>query len=282
MGALMSGVKPNLTPLQAKTLEDLQLKDINKSLTPAQMKTLVGLRDKRDAEPKLLKTAQTLLNDIFQEVVFGRSKEIKNKYMEKGLMQEEKSISLYTSVTGELIFKNEERFENDYFTGTPDNIDGKVRDIKSCWSFSSYPLHDTEIKNKWYIYQLSVYMDLTGLDEAELIYCLVDTPHNLIDNELRRVGWDLGVTSTDSIPEKLKVETVQNLIYTEQGLKEYCHQSSDIKLEWFDSFKEVKPENRIKIFEIVKDVKIAKQMKTQVELSREYLVKISHQLAKAL
>jgi hypothetical protein len=282
MGQLMTGVKDPLTDKQQETLIGLQMKQESGTITDSQLTTLGDLIKKRDAKPKLLKTAENLLNDIFQEVVFGRSKEIKSKYLDKGIMAEEKSLSLYTSVTGELIYKNEETFQNDFFVGTPDNCYQKIRDIKSSWDYSTFPMHDKEINNKAYIYQLNVYMDLCGLDEAELIYCLVDTPHELVDDELRRVGWQIGASSTDSIPRELKVETVQNLIYTEEGLIDYCNQSPDVYLEWFDEFKPIRPENRLKVFEITKDVKLLKRMRQQVELGRDYLERISHQVAAVL
>lgn len=282
MGQLMTGVKEPLTDKQNETLIDLQLKQEMGTITDKQLTTLGDLIKKRDAKPKLLKTAENLLNDIFQEVVFGRSKEIKSKYLDKGIMAEEKSLSLYTEVTGELIYKNEENFSNEFFTGTPDNCYEKVRDIKSSWDYSTFPMHDTEIKNKAYIYQLNVYMDLCGLDEAELIYCLVDTPSEMVDDELRRVSYQIGAMSVDSVPRELKVETVQNLIYTEEGLIDYCNQSPDVYLEWFDSFKAIRPENRLKVFEIERDVKLLKRMREQVQLGREYLERISHQVAAVL
>lgn len=281
MGQLMAGVKDSLTDKQKETLAGLLTKQANGNITNRQSITLGGLIAKRDAKPKLLKTATNLLDDIFQETVFGRSKELKNKYLEKGVSQEEKSLTLYTQVTGELLTKNEDQFANDWFTGTPDNTEGLIRDIKTSWDYSTFPMHDEEIKNKAYLCQLNVYMDLVGLDKAELVYCLVDTPFNLVDDELRKVGWNIGVTSTDSIPTELKVETVQNLIYTEEGLIDYCHQSSDIELNWFTGFKEIRPENRIKIFDTYKDGKLLGQMRTQVQLGRDYLCRIAANLVKS-
>ena len=275
MGQLMAGVKPNLTEKQQETLNDLLIKR-DKGITDTQTKLLGSLLEKRDQKPKLLATAKNLCNDIFQEQVFGRSKDIKTKYMEKGLSQEELSISLYTKMTGELLFKNETNFKNDFFTGTPDNTQEKIRDIKTSWDYSTFPMHDKEITNKGYIYQLNTYMNLTGLEESELIYCLVDTPFNLIDDELRKLSWKSGCLSLDSMPIDLKVETVSNLIYTEKGLKEYCHQSTDIEIEWFEGiFKEIQPEHRLKIFELIYDPGIVKQMKDHVYLGREYLNEIA-------
>lgn len=278
----MAGHKPPLTESQMKTLRDLENKQEIKGLTDKQKIMLGDLLAKKHAKPKLLKTAMDLLRDIFQEQVYGRSKELQTKYMEKGTMVEEASLSLYTKVTGKLLYKNEQTLENDYFRGTPDNCYEKVRDIKSSWDYSTFPFHDNEVKNKAYEYQLQVYMDLTGLDFSELIYCLVDTPNVIIDDEIRRLGWNVGVTTPDSLPPELVVEKVQNMIYTEDGLKDYCHQSTWVQIEWFDSFKEVRPENRIKIFETQRDPVILKNMKNRVRQAREELIKMSEDVVHSL
>jgi len=274
MGRLMAGVKPNLTENQEKTLNGLLEKKSNGTITDKQLVTLGDLMSKRDAKPKLMATAKTLCREIFQEQFFGRSKNITNKYLEKGISQEEHSLSLYTSVTGNLLFKNEDNFVDDHFTGTPDNIEGKVRDIKTSWDYSTFPFYENEATNSTYIYQLNTYMALTELDSSELIYCLVDTPFNLVDDELRRLCWKSGCLSLDSLPKKVMAETVQNLIYTEQGLKDYCHQSADVEIEWFDSFKRLRDEDRIKIFDVSYDENIIKSMRSQVEFAREYFARI--------
>lgn len=280
MGDLMAGNKPNLTEKQESTLIGLLDKRDNGKITDKQTSTLGDLIAKRDAKPKLLKTATNKCDEIFQEVVFGRSKELTNRYLEKGISQEEVSLSLYQDVVGDLVLKNEENYQNDYFTGTPDCCHEKVIDIKSSWSYSSFPMNDMEIKNKAYYYQLQVYMNLTGLETAELAYCLVDTPSNLIDDELRKLSWNSGAISLDSIPTKIKVETVQNLIYTVEGLEKFCLQSTDFKLEWFDNFKPIRPENRLKIFAIDYDVSTVRRMREYVELGRDYLAKSAAEVAR--
>jgi len=57
-------------------------------------------------------------------------------------------------------------------------------------------------------------------------------------------------------------------------LKDYCHQSADVEIEWFDSFKRLRDEDRIKIFEVKYDENMIKSMRSQVELAREYFAEI--------
>jgi DNA-binding transcriptional regulator YiaG len=57
-------------------------------------------------------------------------------------------------------------------------------------------------------------------------------------------------------------------------LKDYCQQSADVEIEWFDSFKRLRDEDRIKIFDVSYDENMIKSMRSQVELAREYFARI--------
>lgn len=206
----------------------------------------------RSKSEPLSKTTQSYLKQIHTEEVFNRRFEIRSKYLDKGIMVEEESITLYSKVKGELFLKNQERFTNEFITGEPDNIDGKIRDIKSSWSFETFPLHEESIPNKDYYYQLQGYMALTGLDEAELIYCLVNTPDLLIEDEKRRQSWKLGFME---LPVELAMEIEDNMRF------------EDI------------PENmRVKVFEVKKDNAVIEQIYERVELCRDYLNDLSIEL----
>lgn len=284
VGKLMKGAKPNLTDNQKDTLKGLLDKKDNGKITDKQLTTLGDLIKKRDAKPKLSAGAKSYLDSIIQEEVFGRSHEIKSKYLSKGIMVEELSISLYQQFKPDLMFlKNEKRFNNHIITGEPDNKQGIIRDFKSSWDFSTFPLNATEIPNEDYKWQLDCYMELVNLKESELIYCLIDTPMSLIDDELRRLSWKVGALTTDSLPQELIVETVSNLIYTYKGLEEYCHQSSDIKLSWFaDTFKEIDKAHRIKVFNHNYDYNRIKLMYEYLELARTYLIDNTIGLAESI
>ena len=280
IGKIMKGAKPNLTDKQKETLEGLIEKRNSGKITDKQTSTLGSLIEKRDAKPKLSTGAISYLDEIIQEVIFGRSKEITSKYLSKGIAVEEYSFSLYTEVSNQFLVKNDERFNNEWITGEPDNVQEMIRDIKSSWDFSTFPLHATDIPNDIYKWQLLAYMELTELKKAELVYCLVDTPFTLIDDEIRRLSWKMGYLSLDSMPTEVKVETVCNHIYTLDGLEAYCHQSSDLKTTDFDGiFKPVIKEHRIKVFEMYYDYKMVEQMYTYLQLARNYLITSATNLA---
>jgi hypothetical protein len=284
LGKLMVGVKPTLTSNQETELERLLEKDKEGKITEKQIVTMGELLAKKHAKNELSVTTQNYLNEIHKQVLFKRKSDLKNKYLEKGIQVEEQSLTLFSNVSNFPFYKNEDFFKNDFICGTPDNCKGKIRDIKSSWDYTTFPFYDTEIKNNDYICQLNGYMELTGLKEAELIYCLVDTPFKMINDELRRADWKFNVMDNegnireDSI--KLVTEIVSNMIYTSKGLEDFCNENAAVKLEWFTDFREI-PENlRVKIFTIQKDENLIKSLYSQIEKAREYLTNLSLDIAK--
>lgn len=274
VGNLAIGMKMGLTDNQEKTLIGLNAKREAGKITDKQLITLGDLLAKKTAKPKLGQTGKSYCDKIIQEQVLKRSKAVQTKYFEKGIAVEEYSFNLLCEKVGKFLVKNEERFTNDWITGEPDCTQGKIRDIKSSFDCSTFPLLEDECKKgSVYWWQLQAYMWLTGIHDSELDYVLVDTPSSIVDDELRRLSWKVGALSVESMDTDLKVEKISNLIYTKKGLEEYCHQSSDIELDWFvGKFHEIPMEHRVKIFDVPFDPKAIEQMKTYISLARDYMV----------
>lgn len=110
--------------------------------------------------------------------------------MEKGTLQEEDAITLYSKVTGDLFIKNETNLQNEYCTGTPDILTEPIIDIKTSWDLHTFLKSKYSDLNKAYYWQLQVYMWLTGIKSAKLVYCLVDTPDHLIASAKRQYLWN--------------------------------------------------------------------------------------------
>ena len=60
-------------------------------------------------------------------------------------------------------------------------------------------------------------MELTGCREAEVIHVLVDTPETLIEDEIRRTGWKLGMIE---VPEDLQDKISHNMMFKNVPLEE--------------------------------------------------------------
>jgi len=257
VGNLMVGVGPNLTANQEKQLATLLEKREAGKITDKQLITLGDLLKKRDAKPELSKTAKSYVESLFLTELYGAPKRLSTRATEKGIVQEEQSITLYSEVMGRPFFKNKERRGNGWIQGEPDNAAGKIRDIKTSWSSQTFPIFDTEIKNQLYKWQLDAYMELWGYDEAELIYCLVDTPDELIEREIVAQGYKMGYGA--NVPERIAEEI-------ERSMK----------------FSHVPDPLRVKIFEQRYDKTRIYLMKQQVELAREYMTQLSEQVKDGL
>lgn len=261
IGRLMGGLPKPLTEKQVETLQAYQNKlDCGKNLTERQYEDYGSLLSKKNAKPTLSPGAKTYLKELFKEITFQRSKELKSKYLDKGLICEEQSIQAITEFFGEDFQKNTVRFQNNYFTGEPDIINGnEVIDIKSSWDYETFPMFDEELENKTYYWQILAYMDLLGLKKGRVIYVLNDTPDEIINDEKKRVAWQLGLTSEElrfDIPEDLEFEIERNMKY------------EDIPME-----------ARIKEFEVLHNEKDLNLVKEIIRQSRIYLVELSKSLA---
>jgi hypothetical protein len=150
-------------------------------------------------------TAKGYLLECWIEKTYGRRKDISNKYMEKGTLAEEDSIDLYSLAKKQYFEKNKDRIANEFFIGTPDLYTGKsiteadmVIDLKTSWDIFTFYSVMLKPINKLYYYQLQAYMDLTGAKEARLVYCLVNTPIHLVEDEKKKTMWKMGIIDPDT------------------------------------------------------------------------------------
>ena len=194
----------------------------------------------------LSQTTKTYLQELAVEEIYGIRKEFSSRYTDKGNEVEELSIALCNDVLDlGFIYKNEENYSNDWISGTPDvNTDEILLDVKSSWDATTFPFFDTELKNKEYFYQLQGYMWLTGKEESLLCYCLIDTPLQIVEDEIRREHWKA------------------SLIEENSDLRAFVQSKH--------TFGHIPKEKRLKTFKIVKDDAIIENIKTRIEECREY------------
>ena len=115
----------------------------------------------------LSETAKTYIQEYFKEKELGIKKDIWSRYTTKGIEMENEAIQFAGSMLGwSFVLKNEERLTNDYITGIPDVIyKDLLADIKCSWDGSTFPMFESELKNKDYYWQMQGYMWLTGRSE---------------------------------------------------------------------------------------------------------------------
>jgi len=194
---------------------------------------------------ELSQTTKSYCELWLKEQLYSRKKEFTNKYTEKGNICEDNSLDFIASQLDlGFLFKNEDYFENEYLTGTPDVNMNFLIDVKNSWDCFTFPLFDDKIDPKYYA-QGQGYMDLTGKNEYKLIYVLSDTPEHLINREAYYFAKNNGF---DEIDEDIYSEIKKYMTY------------SDV------------PDNlKIKIFEFKKDEDYIKSVYEQVKKCRKYI-----------
>jgi len=194
----------------------------------------------------LSQTTKTYLQELAVQEVYGIRKEFSSRYTDKGNEVEELSIALCNDVLNlGFIYKNEEHYSNEWIAGTPDvNTNEILLDVKSSWDATTFPFFDTELKNKDYFYQLQGYMWLTEKQESLLCYCLIDTPLQIVEDEIRREHWKASL-----IEESLDLRAFVQSKHT---------------------FGHIPKEKRVKTFIIQKDDVVIESIKTRIEECREY------------
>jgi hypothetical protein len=194
----------------------------------------------------LSQTTKTYLQELAIEETFNIRKEFSSRYTDKGNEVEDLSIALCNDVLDiGFIYKNEEHFTNDWITGTPDvNTSEILLDVKSSYDATTFPFFDTKLVNKSYFYQMHGYMWLTGKEESLLCYCLIDTPLQIVEDEIRREHWKASL-----IEESLDLRAFVQAKHT---------------------FGHIPKEKRLKVFKIAKDENVIEEIKTRIEQCREY------------
>lgn len=269
LGHIMADGKESLTEKQKETLAAFLLRS---DLTEKQIAERERLIKKRD-NPELADGVKTHLADVFVSNVYGRNTEKKNKFVEKGNIVEEDSLTAYSLYKNTFYRKNTTLYSNAWIMGTPDvhKPPLPVIDTKSSWDIFTF-WRAKEKLNKLYEWQGIGYMDLTGADKFILAYCLVNTPAHLIDSEKRKAQFYLGLPDghADLIDEFKRIE--KNSIYDmPMFLKQNPYYQPVHELsEWhFD----IPLEERVFEIEFTRDENKIKKMHERVEQCREYMNK---------
>jgi hypothetical protein len=211
-----------LTEKQAQELERLQSLP---SPTEKQQQSLSDLIAKRDAPPKLSDTAISYLKEVYVYQKYGKEPvggAERSKYVLKGRAVEDESIMMLSRIDNADYVKNTERFTNDYITGEPDVIisnDGKavkIIDIKSSYDFATLLSNIGFPLNSNYYAQMQGYMALTGATEAEVDYCLVNMPQEIIEGEKRRIFYAINPATEEDPYYKKQIERIEwNMTFDE-------------------------------------------------------------------
>lgn len=194
----------------------------------------------------LSQTAKTYIEEEVLRAKYGVIKTFSSRYTDKGNLVEDEAIEMASNgLEIGFLYKNHEHFENEWLTGTPDvNTNDILLDVKSSWDATTFPFFATEIPTKDYYYQLQGYLELTGKTNALLVYCLVNTPIQMVEDEIRRAHWAAQLLE-------------ENYDLRDEVLKRH-------------NFDHIPLNRRVKVFKVEKDEQVVNEIKDRVELCREY------------
>ena len=184
-----------ITDKQRQDIDKLTTRNIKASrgeeapLTDNMRKELSRLCEMRDAPDELSAGVKTHLDDIFRSVFWKRKRLLSNKYLTKGLWQEEDSLDVVSYNDGKFLAKNKIQYQNDYIQGMPDVAIDIVTDTKTSWDMDTFD--NAELTNL-YEWQINGYMWLTGLSRGRIVYCLVNAPLHLVQSALLSLYYQHG------------------------------------------------------------------------------------------
>lgn len=162
----------------------------------------------RSKNEPLGETTKSYLMQKAKEDFYGIFVNVSTKYMDKGIMNENKAIKMLNNVYFTDYYKNDVRKTNEWLTGECDILaPDKIIDIKCSWSFDTFPAFYEEaeksVKQSGYDWQMRGYMMLFDRPKAEVTYCLTSTP-----DELLTKFDDVALHKVDHINPALRVTSV--------------------------------------------------------------------------
>lgn len=170
-----------LTEKQLEEFESFSKRDLGdgRALTALQKIKLDKLRFEHE-NPKLPETCTSYLKGWYSELLYGDKEELYSKQINKGNACEYEAIGMVEGMEKmPFIAKNEESYENDFVTGTPDIVGSIIYDTKCSWNSTTFLRSITDKLNPVYEWQMRGYMWLVDKEAAKVCYCLVNTPEDV-------------------------------------------------------------------------------------------------------
>jgi len=225
---------------------------------------------------KLTDGTKKILSELAFAEKYNRKVEINSDKLTKGIDVEKDSRDILTRVTGLFLTASDERKYNKWVTGAidiePNNV---IIDIKSAWSWESYCKLLQEKPNEIYLRQGDSYMDLWNVDEFLLCHVLTDTPHRIVESEIRRYDYQYNILDAEGNVRESNIEDVvkivTNHIFSRKSLELFCETSSVAYIEWFKDFVEIPEEDRVHMIPHSFDKIRIEQRNECIKLAREYM-----------
>ena len=238
----------------------------------------------------LPKTITSELRKIHRAETFNRNFSFTNKYVQKGIAQEEEAISVYQlyrkKVKGINTFfiNNKKRLSNDYTSGEADLTDtndfancNEGFDTKCSWELETFPFKGDALDTA-YECQNQDYMWLSGAKKWTTVAVLVNVTEDLLHKE--KMKWfyllDQPLDSEDKnyneYTKQAKELEIRLIFDYERFVKlNPGHQMEITRKEWFENGYDIPLEERVVEKESFYDQFFIDDLKQRIEVSRDYL-----------
>lgn len=269
-----------LTKSQEQTFSDYKerAKGIGRPLTENQQKDLTSLQHKFNESQiyKLKDATKKLLSTLAYAEKTKRKTDINSKQISKGLEVEKEGRDILSRVSGLFLTANAERKRNDWVSGVIDvEPQDVIIDIKSSWSWESFSTLLQEKPNEIYLRQGDSYMDLWEKEDFLLCHILIDTPFKLVEGEIKRYDYQNNILDFEGNIREERIEEVKRLvtnhIFSRKGLEDFCNDSSNVYIKWFDDFVEIPESERVHMIPHKLDKVRIEQRNECIILAREYM-----------
>ena len=186
-------------------------------------KLMTNPQNKSDRESgNLSATAKAHLIEVYAKQLYDFEKQLDNKYIKKGNAVEEEAISELSMILRRPLEKNEEKFYNQHFIGTPDVVYGELCfDVKSSYDWITFLSNVPNDLDSTYYAQMQGYLNLLGLQKGYIVYVLLDTPPEELEKQ-KYYLFNKGSYISEESPEFLKLwaEKEKNLIFSNHPIEE--------------------------------------------------------------
>ena len=300
---LLTGSLPNKNEFDKRILELQNERDnlVNSNgnkvkWTDSKTNELSKLIDKKNTPyfELLPKTMTSELRKIHRAETFNRNFSFTNKYVQKGLAQEEEAISVYQRYRRDiqginsLFINNKERLSNDYTSGEADLTDtndfsncNEGFDTKCSWELETFPFKGDKLDDA-YECQNQVYMWLSGAKKWTTVSVLVSVGEHLLNNEKQK--WFYALKDGDIFPDDIECKNYQSyidecrnleirLIFNLEEFKKHSggHIMEISSSEWIDKNYDIPLYDRVIEKESFYNQFFIDNLKQRIEVSRDYL-----------
>lgn len=206
----------------------------------------------------------------YLEQFTDRQKEIKSKYLEKGILNESGAIELVNELFNTSYEKNEIRLSNEFLTGECDvNASDCIADIKCSWDiFTFFEAKTKDVKD--YEWQLRGYMELYDKPKAQLYYCLTDMNDSQLLTEMERKSHHYG----GDLPDLIAIRMVKNAIFDKDNFHRFLElapiDKNKVQKE-INKFVHIPKEERVIKFECERNKTRTEFLYSRITEARQFL-----------